>query len=148
MTVKKLQELGALYFEKVQTGLKDYEDKVLQMTEKEAVKLFMELKAKHGENKTFADFYYFKLDDISREMIDEELNDSDKEYLASIAPSDFVDEQIIFPLTDNLLRIAAKLNASEVLFSTFYFLENDEAKRETYWGNYNSEYICFRDKQK
>lgn len=146
MTIKKLQELGAIYFEKVQTGLKDYTDEVIEMTDKEAIKLFKELKSKHGDKNSYTDFYYFKLDDVSREMIDEELTDSDKEYLESIRPTDFVDEQIVFPLTDNLLRIVAKLNASEILFSTIYFLESEDAKRVTYWGNYNSEYICFKDK--
>ena len=50
-------------------------------------------------------------------------------------------------LEDKLLRIITKLNAEEVLFSTIYFLEGGGRPRTTWWGNYDKEYICFRDKK-
>jgi len=47
---------------------------------------------------------------------------------------------VVFPLDEQLLKIAAKLNEKEILFSTFYFVGNQAS---TWWGNYNREYLIF-----
>ena len=47
---------------------------------------------------------------------------------------------VIFPLEEQLLKIAVTLNEKEMLFSTFYFIGEETS---TWWGNYNQEYIIF-----
>ena len=91
---------------------------------------------------------YYRLDLDSREMVDEVLTDAEKTYLNLMMPED-LDEDIVFPLDDKLLKIIVKLNAEEILFSTIYFLPSEKAGgrgRTTWWGNYEKEYICFCDK--
>ena len=102
----------------------------------------------YGNNKAFADFYYYRLDLDSREMVDEVLTDAEKTYLNLMMPED-LDEDIVFHLMINFLNIIVKLNAEEILFSTIYFLPRKKQAEEdgtTWWGNYEKEYICFCDK--
>ena len=148
MTTEELQEQGAIYFDKITDGFRDYKDVKLVMDEKRALAHFKNLKKEYGNNNAFADFYYYRLDMDSREMVDEVLTDAEKTYLNLMMPED-LDQDIIFPLDDKLLKIIVKLNAEEMLFSTIYFLPSGKADgrgRTTWWGNYEKEYICFCDK--
>ena len=148
MTTAELQEQGAIYFDKITEGFRNYKDIKLVMDEKRALAHFKNLKKEYGNNKAFADFYYYRLDLDSREMVDEVLTDAEKTYLNLMMPED-LDEDIVFPLDDKLLNIIVKLNAEEILFSPIYFLPSEKAGgrgRTTWWGNYEKEYICFCDK--
>ncbi len=150
MTTAELKEKGAICFARITEGLKRYADVKLVMDEKKAIAHFKNLKKEYGAENAYADFYYFRLDPDAREMVDELLNEEELAYLALIAPSsDETEEEIIFPLSDRLLKIVVKLNAAEMLFSTIYFVQPDPAgrARTSWWGNYEKEYICFRDRQ-
>ena len=50
-------------------------------------------------NNAFADFYYYRLDMDSREMVDEVLTDAEKTYLNLMMPED-LDEDIYLPLDE------------------------------------------------
>lgn len=147
MTTLELVEKGGIFFEKINEGFQHYKNVTLPMDEKKAVTHFKNLMKEYGEGRAFVDFYYYRLDEDAKEMVDELLTSAQKEYLQILAPADAA-EEIIFPLEENLLRIVAKLNAEEMLFSTIYFLDaaNGERKRSTWWGNYEKEYVCFMDK--
>jgi len=150
MTAGQLTDKGAIWFEKITTGLKQYADVRLVMDDKKALAHFKSLKKEYGAENAFADFYYFRLDPDAREMVDELLDEEERSYLELIAPaSDEAEEEIIFPLSDKLLKIIVKLNAEEMLFSTIYFVQPDPdgRARTSWWGNYENEYICFRDRQ-
>lgn len=149
MTTAQLQEKGAIWFDRITEGLKQYADVKLVMDEKKAFSHFKSLKKEYGAENAYADFYYFRLDFDAGEMVDELLDEEEIDYLRLIAPApDEVQEEIIFPLSDRLLRIIVKLNAAEMLFSTIYFVQPDAAgrPRTSWWGNYEKEYICFRDR--
>lgn len=149
MTTYELQEKGAIVFEKITEGFSQYADVKLVLEEKKALTHFKNLRKEYGADRSFVDFYYFRLDEDAREMVDELLTAEDRSCLQQIKPDDAnMEEEIIFPLDERLLRIVVKLNAEEMLFSTIYFLENRKAGRArmTWWGNYGHEYICFRDK--
>ncbi|MCD8232616.1 MAG: hypothetical protein LUD14_12575 [Clostridiales bacterium] len=148
MTVQQLTEKGAIYFDKITTGLKEYADVKLTMDEKRAYSHFKSLKKEYGAENAFADFYYFRLDYDAREMVNELLSPGEVEYLNLIAPMpEDVEEEIIFPLDDKLLQIIVRLNAAEMLFSTIYFVASERCDRvrTSWWGNYEKEYICFKD---
>lgn len=146
MTIQELQQRGAIFFEKITEGFRDYADIKFVLDEKKALAHFKNLKKEYGAENSFADFYYFRLDKDSREMVDELLTQEEQSYLKLLKPDD--EEEIIFPLEDKLLKIIVKLNAEEMLFSTIYFIEKKPVgkARTTWWGNYEKEYICFRDK--
>ena len=46
---------------------------------------------------------------------------------------------LIYPLSDELIDIAARLNDREMLFCTVYFTRTPC----TLWGNYKQEYVIF-----
>ncbi|MCD7981942.1 MAG: hypothetical protein LUF32_06465 [Clostridiales bacterium] len=149
MTTAQLTEKGAIWFDRITEGIKQYADVKLVMDEKKALSHFKCLKKEYGAENAFADFYYFRLDFDSREMVEELLDEEEIDYLRLIAPAqEEVQEDIIFPLSDKLLRIIVKLNDAEMLFSTIYFVQSDTAgrPRTSWWGNYEKEYICFRDR--
>ena len=135
---------------KITEGFRSYADVKLVMDEKRAYDHFKSLKKEYGADHAFADFYYFRLDEESREMVDELLTADEMDYLQIIRPfPEETEEEIIFPLDDRLLQIIVRLNAREMLFSTIYFVQPDpEGRRRTsWWGNYGHEYICFRDRK-
>ncbi len=149
MKAAELQEKGAICFDKITDGLKRYRDIKMVMDEKKAYSHFKSLKKEYGADHAYADFYYFRLDEESKEMVDELLSREERDYLQVIKPfPDEVEDEIIFPLDDKLLRIIVRLNAQEMLFSTIYFTSSEERgrSRTTWWGNYENEYICFKDK--
>ena len=80
MTTEELQEQGAIYFDKITDGFRDYKDVKLVMDEKRALAHFKNLKKEYGNNNAFADFYYYRLDMDSREMVDEVLTDAEKTF--------------------------------------------------------------------
>lgn len=150
MTTKELQEQGAIFFEKITEGFHEYADVKLVMDEKKALAHFNNLRKEYGKENCFADFYYFRLDEDAQEMVNELLSAEDRSYLQLIKPDpEILEDEIIFPLDDHLLKIIVKLNAEEMLFSTIYFVEGKSSgrARTTWWGNYEHEYICFRDKK-
>ncbi len=149
MTKQQLKKKGAICFEKITDGLKKYADVKLIMDEKKAFSHFKSLRKEYGVENAYADFYYFRLDFDAREMVNELLSPEDIRYLELICPlPGEEDDEIIFPLDEKLLRIIVRLNASEMLFSTIYFIgsERCDRVRTTWWGNYGKEYICFKDR--
>ncbi len=149
MTTEELRARGAICFDKISEGFANYADVTLVMDERKALTHFKSLRKEYGAENSFADFYYFRLDVDAREMVDELLSEEEVSWLGLISPfPDEIEEEIIFPLTDRLLRIIVRLNAREMLFSTIYFVQPDKngRPRTTWWGNYGKEYICFRDR--
>lgn len=146
MTTEELRQRGAIFFEKITEGFHDYADVKLVLDEKKALAHFKNLKKEYGAENSFTDFYYYRLDEDAREMVNELLTPEEQSYLSLLKPDD--EEEIIFPLDDKLLKIIVKLNAEEMLFSTIYFVAGKAGgrARTTWWGNYEHGYICFRDK--
>lgn len=139
MTVEQLKQAGAIYVEHIRDGLETYDNEVVKMTGAEAEKYFLEKLHKYGSEKSFLDFYYFVLDEGARGRIDGQLSAKEKKFLNSM---DREDGSFIFSAVEELVRIAAKLNDSEMLFSSFYFAEG-EGKASIWWGNYGQEYLVF-----
>lgn len=150
VTTEELKTRGTIYLEKITEGFQSYADVKLIMDEKRAYEHFKSLKKEYGAENSYADFYYFRLDEDSREMVNELLTADEIAYLQILKPlPEETEEEIIFSLDDRLLQIIVKLNAREMLFSTIYFVQPDpEGRRRTsWWGNYGHEYICFRDQK-
>lgn len=139
MTVEQLKQAGAIYVEHIRDGLETYDNETVKKTKAEAETCFLEKLHKFGSAKSFLDFYYFVLDEEARGRIDGQLSAEEKEFLNSM---DREEGSFIFPAVEELIGIAAKLNESEMLFSTFYFVEG-EGKASTWWGNYGREYLVF-----
>lgn len=84
-------------------------------------------------------FYYYVLEEKAAEKVRSVLSEEEIQYLREL---DHREGDVIFPAEDRLIRIAASLNESEMLFSTFYVVEKDGAA-SIWWGNYRGEYEKF-----
>ena len=141
MTVAELIKKGAIYFDNIAEGFQLYQEFTLEMDEVQAAVRFRRLMEKNGPENSFVDFYYFRIDPDARNRIKSTLREDEVLYLESLRPTD-PEEDIIFPLTTELIDIVVKLNASEMLFSTLYFTKD----RSTWWGNYEKKYAVFIDR--
>ena len=139
MQIDELKKAGAIYLDHIQEGFEKYDWEEYTLCARDAVeKLDAEWK-KCGKENAWADFYYFILPEDGRKKIEETLTDEEKRYLQELKGKA---DGIIFPLDEQLIRLLAKLNEKEMLFSTFYFM-NPES---TWWGNYGGTYVVFRKK--
>ena len=133
--IEELKKAGAIYFDKIQEGFDLYHHEVVKLNKEEAYKTIKKLWELNGSENSYADFYYFKIDEKAREKVHAMLEEEEVTYLEDLPVTD----EIIFSLEEKLLKILIKLNDSETLFSTFYFTKEPC----TLWGNYNSEYVIF-----
>lgn len=158
MTILELKERGAIYIPNIKEGFSHYRYETLRMDAQEAGDFFRKLWKENGNGNAFVDFYYFRLGEVSKQKVDSMLTEAEREYLHTLSEKrEYLQtrqtereysnnlredsENFIFTLEDTLLDIIVKLNAGEMLFSTFYFTK----EKSTWWGNYNQEYIVFRD---
>ena len=142
MNINEFRNKHIIYFENISYALKNYKNEIIILDEKEAYNFFSEKKKQYGTENAFADFYFFALDAEAKEKVMQVLTQEELTYLEKIQPTE-ADSQLFFCLENELLQIIVKLNALEMLFSTIYFQSTDILKAETYWGNYNKEYIKF-----
>lgn len=141
MTVQELKDLGAIYLENVEDGLRNYANVIKRMEAFAAYNTLEALCMEKGWKDVYADFYYHTFDEEVQENIEASLEEEEVEYLKEKCSPRNPDE-LIFPVDATLLRIIVKLNAREILFSTIYFVGE---KRSTWWGNFSKEYIVFTD---
>jgi len=139
LTVEQLKASGAIYLEHIQEGFEKYNYNIVSWNQEEACEHIRELWLLNGSEHSFADFYYYKLNNEAKEKVDSMLNEEEFNYIKGISNSL---EEIIFPLDEILINILVKLNYSEMLFSTFYFTKEPS----TLWGNYHGEYVVFQPK--
>ena len=137
MTVKELKEAGAIYAGTLGEALSSYSHRTVLMDGKTAADFFLEQKKAGG--KVYLDFYYYVLEEKAAEKVRSVLSEEEIQYLREL---DHREGEVIFPAEDRLIRIAASLNESEMLFSTFYVVEKDGAA-SIWWGNYRGEYEKF-----
>lgn len=136
MVKEELLEKGALYFEHIQQGFEKYDFQTLYMGEEKAFDYLKELWIKNGKEHSFVDFYYVTLEQSSKDMIQEALNEEECRYVEQLCRDG---ESIYFPLDELLLHIITKLNDREILFSACYFTKEPR----TVWGNFKQEYVEF-----
>ncbi len=142
MTIDEFRSLGGLWISSAAAGLQEYGGEFSVMDGKAALDFFSREMEECGPKRSFTDFYYFGLDEEARRMADSVLTEADREYLRTMKEAWSNPDELIFPLDSRLLSIAVRLNETEMLFSTFYFIKDREAT--AWWGNYAMQYVCFR----
>ncbi|MCI5900590.1 MAG: hypothetical protein MRZ69_09645 [Lachnospiraceae bacterium] len=140
MVKEDLLEKGALYFDHIQQGFEKYDFQTLYMDGDKAFDYLEELWIKNGKEHSFVDFYYVTLEQSSKDMILDALEEEERRYIEKLCGDG---ESIYFPMDETLLRIITKLNDREILFSTCYFTKEPR----TLWGNFKQEYVEFVPKK-
>lgn len=141
MTAEQLKAAGAIYFEHVMDGIKNYDNRIVRMNVHQACDKFMELWESAGYRDVYVDFYYFRLDREVQKKVESVLSPQEREYIGKMSHTE---GQVIFPANEVLFSICAKLNDAEMLFCTIYVTGE---QKSTWWGNYNREYIVFTEKE-
>jgi len=135
LTKEAIEAKGGIVPENVVDAMKEYPNEMLCRTAEAHERLLRELLELNGEENSFADLYYGRLEVGEQQTILEALSGEDKAVLQEHA----FDEGIYFKLTAENLPLLAKLSAEELLFCTYYFTKYPC----TIWGNYELSYPIF-----
>lgn len=126
-------------FEKYLNGILEVEEVIAKdQGEERIIEFLEELLELNGEENSFIDFYYERLEEADKERLKKLLGEEDRLLLDHIE-KELVGEGIYFRLTRDILPFMARLCTREILFSTFYFTKIPC----TIWGNYNLRFPCF-----
>ena len=141
MTAEVLKSRGAIYFENIVDGMKQYENRIIRLDMAQACAKFVDLWELCGYEDVYVDFYYYNLPEEAKARIDSVLSPQEQAYVYQMNPTP---GEVVFPANEVLLSICAKLNHLEMLFSTIYIAGEHKS---TWWGNYNQEYVVFTEKE-
>lgn len=137
--LEELKKQNVIYLENVQDGFNKYPNSMLEGTEEQVNNCIRQLFNANGLENSYADFYYGRLDQESKNKVKAALDDNEINYIESLQLGR---EDIFLRLNPELLEILLKLTVNEVLFSSFYFTKYPCLV----WGNYNRKYpIFFKD---
>lgn len=129
-----------LHISNVEEGFQKYEYAILSGTEEKYQEFIECAVSMNGEENSYFDFYYSRLEEESKEKFRRGLTAAEKDELKDIERT----QAIYYPLTQECIPMISKVTARELLFSTFYF----EKYPCTLWGNYGLRYpIFFKDKE-
>ncbi|MBC8060265.1 MAG: hypothetical protein H7Y18_06325 [Clostridiaceae bacterium] len=140
---EKFKEKVTIRFNNINEGLSRFENFMLESKNKENSEakfiVFMEkLFELNGEENSYVDFYFSRLEENDKKNLFESLNDEDKEVIKRHC-SEIKDETIFFRLSKEAIPFITRLSTREVFFSTFYFTKLPC----TIWGNYNLKFPIF-----
>lgn len=129
-----------LIINRIEDGFADCEYFFLEGKDLDYRVFMLEVFALNGENNSYADFYYGRLNLEQKESLKQSLSKEELRFLDRIQYGD----GIYFPLTEDLMLFLLNITIKEILFSTFYFTKYPC----TIWGNYNKKFpMFFLDKE-
>lgn len=130
-------------FEKYLNGILEVEEVVAkEQGEERIIEFLEELLEVNGEENSYVDFYYERLEEEDKNRLKKLLGEEDRLLLEDIE-KELKGDGIYFRLTKYVLPFMARLCTREILFSTFYFTKMPC----TIWGNYNLRFPCFFNKE-
>ncbi|WP_455714975.1 hypothetical protein [Anaerosporobacter sp.] len=133
---KELVEEGAIYFERIEEGFRQYQCKVIEGTEAELKNMVRALWEDNGKDHAYVDWYYGTLLPEEQERIRNVLSITGREALKHYEKCK---ELLFLPLTEELFELTMEFNLTESLFCTYYFCKQPC----TVWGNYDNKFQCF-----
>lgn len=129
-----------LHISSIEEGFRKYEYAILSGTEKNYREFIECALSMNGEENSYFDCYYSRLEEKGKEKFRENLTPSEKENLADMEHT----QAVYYPLTEEWIPLISRVTARGILFSTFYFGKY----LCTLWGNYGLRYpIFFKDKK-
>lgn len=138
MTEDNLKSKGAILIPTVEYGFENYNYYYIEGSSLEISQKVKELVLENGYEHSYVDFYYGRLKEEEREVLDNHLTKEEIEFIKTLDTKNC----IYFPLNEKLLELTLKLSLSELLFSTYYFCKTPC----TVWGNYNHVFPVFYKK--
>ena len=133
---KSLEDEGAIYFERIDEGFRNYNNKILEGNKEELKNSVYSLWQENGEDGAYVDWYYGTLRPEEKERVRSVLTDESRNILSRY---EAWTELMFLPLNKELFDLTMELNQTEALFCTYYFCK----LHYTVWGNYDDKYPCF-----
>lgn len=134
--LEELKKQNVIYIENIHDGFNKYPNMMLEGTEDEINNTIRKLFNINCPENSYADFYYGRLDEESKNRVKAALNEKEITFIESLKLGK---DDIFLYLNPELLEILLKLTINEVLFSSFYFAKYPCVV----WGNYNKCYPMF-----
>lgn len=139
ISLEELKKKNVIYLDKIQDGFNRYPNMIIEGTEDKVNNAIRDLVKANGIDNSYADFYYGRLEEESKNKVKAALDEKEIELIESL---NLTGDEIFLRLNYELLEILIKLTAKEVLFSSFYFSKYPCLV----WGNYGRKYpIFFKD---
>lgn len=138
MTEDNLRSKGAILIPTVEYGFENYDYYYIEGSSLEVSQKIKELVLENGYEHSYVDFYYGRLKEEEKRILDNHLTKEELEFINTLDTKNC----IYFPLNEKLLELTLKLSLSELLFSTYYFTKTPC----TVWGNYNHVFPVFYKK--
>ena len=137
----------AIRFNNINDGFNRFENFMLESKDKEnseagLIVFMQEAFQLNGEESSYVDFYFSRLDENDKQSLFALLNDEDKEILKRHI-REIKYETIFFRLSKEMLPFITRLSTREILFCTFYFTKFPC----TIWGNYDMKFPAFFNNQ-
>ena len=133
---KALEAEGAIYFERIDEGFRNYNNKMLEGNKEELKNWIYSLWQDNGEEGAYVDWYYGTLQFEEKERIRSVLTAKSRDILSRY---EAWKDLMFLPLNKDLFELTMELNQTEALFCTYYFCKLPY----TVWGNYDNKYPCF-----
>lgn len=129
-----------LHISNIEEGFSKYDSAILSGRE-ENYRDFIEcVLSVNGEENSYFDCYYSRLEEEGREKLLHSLTPVEQEAFSDMEQT----QAIYYPLTEKWIPLVSRVTARELLFSTFYFGKYPC----TLWGNYGLRYpIFFKDRE-
>lgn len=138
---KALEDEGAIYFERIDEGFRNYNNKILEGNKEELKSLLYSMWQENGEEGAYVDWYYGTLSPEEKERIRSVISDESGNILNRY---EAWTDLMFLPLNKELFDLTMELNQTEALFCTYYFCK----LRYTVWGNYDDKYPYFFETKK
>lgn len=132
---EELKTKGVILLENVRDGFDAYPFFFVKGNA-EQLQEFLRCCLLENEGLAYADFYYGNLTKEQQTEFLRGLSPEERHILKLFATEE---EQVYYPLTEEVLPFLSDITAREWLFSTFYFAGN----HCTVWGNYDGKYPVF-----
>lgn len=136
ISMEEFKKKDIIHIDNIQEGFNKYPNLILEGTEEYVNNVIKKMVFENGLENSYADFYYGRLDEDSKNKVKAALTEKEVMLIESLKLGS---EDIFVKVNFQLLEILLKLTASEVLFSSFYFTRYPCLV----WGNYDKKYPVF-----
>ena len=135
---EEIRKKGGIVIDNITEGFAKYDYEMLEKTAEEYIELILGLLKLNGEENSYFDFYYNRLNEEEKRFFRISLSVEEKSVFEKMQ----LDDGIYYRLTEEIVPLLVGISFREVLFSSFYFCKEPC----TIWGNYDKKFVMFKNR--
>ena len=147
MKVSDLQNMDGIYIRTITEGMHDFLYYIIEGTREQHYRLLAELVDLNKPQRSFADFYYKRINSSNIGLLKKHLNEEESILIDRLIQeghaSGSEEEFYMVELTEKVLSLLLHISYTECLFSSFYFTKVPC----TIWSNYRGRFLLFTREQ-